>query len=242
MQDTARAEYGLKEGDVLHGDAINEAVVFSENGLKFEAEVLNGQKTGFFLDQRDNRQRIGRLAEGVDVLNAFSFSGGFSLHAAAGGARTVTDLDISEHAIASARRNFQLNQDNPRVVDCEHGGMQVDVFEWFKKPVKQTYDLIIVDPPSLARREKERHGALNAYHQLTVQAIKRLRKGGILLSCSCSAHVSKEEFFDVVRSAAKESGRSWKELETTTHPEDHPQLESFPEAAYLKGIYLSFSN
>ena len=242
IQEAASKRFGRKDGQLLYGPVPTGPVPFVENGVWFEADVLKGQKTGFFLDQRDNRLRISSLALGKQVLNAFSFSGGFSLLAAAGGASSVTDLDISRHALESAQRNWLLNKGNMRISQCRHKTVQADVFKWFKGDPDQTFDVVIVDPPSLAKKERERQGALQAYHQLALGAIQRVSRGGILLACSCSAHVGADEFFEVVRSAARESGRSWRELETSGHPEDHPQLDCFPEAAYLKGIYLSFED
>ena len=169
-----------------------------------------------------------------DVLNAFSFSGGFSLYAARGKARSVTDLDISEHALASSRRNFSLN--HRLLGGVPHHLIQADVFEWLKSQQRPRYDLVILDPPSLARREAERSGALKAYQALNAAGIRLLRPGGILLAASCSAHVSTEEFYTAVLDTARHSGRPFKELIRTGHPPDHPA--TFPEAHYLKGIYL----
>ena len=237
LEEKAR-ESGLAEGTVLHGPPLEGPVVFLEDGLRFEADVLKGQKTGFFLDQRDNRRRIGRLAEGREVLNAFSFSGGFSLHAARGGAVSVTDLDLSSHALESARRNFALNLDDPGVAACRHLSVQDDAFAWIDHKQDVSYDLIITDPPSLAKREVERARAIQAYGRLNANAIRLLRRGGILLAASCSAHVSAEEFFSSVLQAARQSGRRFEEIETTRHAPDHEA--TFPEASYLKGIYLRF--
>lgn len=212
-------------------------VVFRENGLRFEADVLRGQKTGFFLDQRENRARVGELAAGRDVLNAFSFSGGFSLYAARGGARSVTDLDLSEHALAGARRNVALNRDAiPAVARCVHHTLQADAFAWLARPPSDRYDLVVVDPPSLARRESERAGALEAYARLQAGALARLRAGGVLVAASCSAHVGEEEFFSVVRRAARDSGRGFRELWTSGPAADHPA--TFPEARYLKCVAI----
>jgi 23S rRNA (cytosine1962-C5)-methyltransferase len=177
-------------------------------------------------------------AAGKDVLNAFSFSGGFSLYAARGGARSVTDLDISPHALASSRRNFQLNQDDSRVRDCSHDPIQADCFEWLASGPRRQFDMVILDPPSLAKREHERLGAIQAYGRLASCGVARLRNGGVLMASSCSAHVSAEEFFAEVRHAAGESGRPFSEIQTTGHPPDHPA--TFPEAHYLKTIYLRF--
>ncbi len=235
IQEDAAKRWGLEEG--FRGEAGDEIVVFSENGIRFEAAVINGQKTGFFLDQRDNRARVETLAAGREVLNAFSFSGGFSLYAARGSAKSVTDLDISGHALESADRNFKLNEGDARIAAVSREIVRADAFKWMDEDAR-TYDMIIVDPPSLAKREKEREGAIRAYQRLNSRAIERLRPGGILVAASCSAHVSEVEFYDIVRSAAMRSGRSWGELWTSGHAEDHPA--GFTEAWYLKALCLEF--
>lgn len=237
LEESAK-ESGHEDGALLFGPPLDGPVVFLEEGLRFEADVLKGQKTGFFLDQRENRKRIGQLAKGRDVLNAFSFTGGFSLHAARGGAHSVTDLDLSSHALEAAARNFALNREDPCVAACRHLSVQDDAFAWIDHKRDVTYDLVITDPPSLAKREVERARAIQAYGRLNANAIRLLRRGGILLAASCSAHVSAEEFFAAVRQAARQSGRRFEELETTRHAPDHHA--SFPEAEYLKGIYLAF--
>jgi len=214
-------------------------IVFLESGLRFEADVLRGQKTGFFLDQRENRREVETLARGRRVLNAFSFSGGFSVYAARGGATAVTDLDISAHALAAAQRNFALNQNFPGVAACRHDTAQGDVFDWLAASAAK-FDLVVLDPPSLAKRATEREGALRAYEWLNALGIARLAREGILVAGSCSAHVPAEDFFEVVRRAAMKSGRKFTELKTLRHPPDHPA--SFKEAEYLKVIYLKFSS
>ncbi len=211
-------------------------VVFLESGLKFEADVVRGQKTGFFLDQRENRRWVESFARGREVLNAFSFSGGFSLYAARGGAKSVTDLDISAHALESAKRNFRLNQADPGVAACRHETLQTDVFAWLEQNAVPRFDLVILDPPSLAKREAERAGAIQAYARLAAQGVRSLRPGGLLAAASCSAHVTADEFFEAVRSAVRRSGRSFTEISTTGHPPDHPA--TFPEGRYLKCIYV----
>ncbi|MFC4452195.1 23S rRNA (cytosine(2499)-C(5))-methyltransferase [Deinococcus sonorensis] len=226
---------GLHDGQLLRGTLDTDAVVFQESGLHFEAEVRQGQKTGFFLDQRENRRRVERLSAGRRVLNAFSFSGGFSLYAARGGAREVLSLDISRHALASAERNFALNRALPQVAAARHQTVQADVFEWLQTP-QQPFGLIVLDPPSLARRESEREAAIRAYGRLASGAIRMLEPEGVLVSASCSAHVSAEEFYTVVREAARRSGRTVEELGTWQHAPDHHA--SFPEAEYLKAIFL----
>jgi len=248
------AEQGFSDGQVLLGEAVSGPVIFQEYGLKFEADVVRGQKTGFFLDQRENRRIVGSLVEklvqqgdGRRVLNAFSFSGGFSLASARAGAAEVVSVDISRHALESSERNFALNRDLPGVARCFHRPVQADVFAWLGNAggsetgpgdtgASEPFDLIVLDPPSLARREIEREGAIRAYSRLSEQALARLRPGGVLMSASCSSHVSAEEFFEAVRTVARRSGRAWKELRTTRHAPDHHA--TFSEAEYLKAIYL----
>lgn len=231
----AEGTYGRREGDVLAGVPVDGPVEFLESGIRFEAEVLRGQKTGFFLDQRENRRCVGSMASGGEILNAFSFSGGFSLHAARGGAARVVDVDISSHALASARRNMALNRHLAAVASTRHESIQADVFEWLGAD-RQLFDVVILDPPSLARREADRAGALAAYARLATLGLARVRAGGVLLAASCSAHVGAEDFFGVVRDAARRSGRRTTEMQTTAHPADHPAV--FLEAHYLKAIYL----
>lgn len=236
IQESAQKEFHLADGHLLSGEKLAGNVTFLETGIAFEADVLRGQKTGFFLDQRENRRRVETFAQGAEVLNAFSFSGGFSLYAARGGARSVTDLDISAHALESARRNFALNRPDPAVAACRHETIQADAFQWLENNSGRQFDLVILDPPSLAKREAERTGAILAYGKLAANGIKALRRGGVLVAASCSAHVSAAEFFEAVRKAARNSGHRFSELETTSHPADH--AATFKEAEYLKCIYL----
>ena len=238
IQKQALDDFGLKDGRILHGAALDGPVIFLENGLRFEADVLRGQKTGFFLDQRENRRNVEALAQGRSVLNLFSYSGGFSLYAARGGAASVCSLDISEHALAAARRNFALNQDQPAVARCRHETVQADAFVWLRQNPEQRFDLIVLDPPSLAKRESEKDDAIAAYAKLIKAGLARLNKNGILVASSCSAHVSADEFFSLARATAQKSGRRFNELRTTRHPADHPA--TFPEGEYLKCVYLGF--
>jgi 23S rRNA (cytosine1962-C5)-methyltransferase len=229
------ADLHLKEGALLEGSSITAPVVFQESGIRFYADVLKGQKTGFFLDQRDNRRQVEILSKGKNVLNLFSFSGGFSLYAARGGAREVTSVDISPHALSELKKNWELNSTQREIRKCPHMEIQADVFEWLEQN-QNLYDLIILDPPSLAKREKDREVAMKAYEKLSSQAIQRLAKGGILISASCSAHVSRDEFLLAVRTAYKKSGRRFEELAITGHAPDHPA--TLPEMDYLKAVYL----
>ena len=238
IQVAAENQFQHSDGQVLHGLPPTGPVVFLESGLRFEADVLRGQKTGFFLDQRENRREVETLARGRRVLNAFSFSGGFSVYAARGGAAAVTDLDISAHALTAAQRNFALNQNFPGVAACHHDTAQGDAFDWLADSAAK-FDLVVLDPPSLAKRATERAGALRAYERLATLGITRLAPDGILVAGSCSAHVPAEEFFEVIRRAAAKSGRKFAELKTLRHPPDHPA--TFKEGEYLKVIYLKFA-
>lgn len=228
ITETAQQDFSLQEGALFGQPA--DAVIFTENGLRFESEVVHGQKTGFFLDQRENRRRVHNLCGGADVLNAFSFSGGFSLYAAKGGARRVTDLDISGRALEAGDRNFALNHDLCAVASCARETVRADAFAWLAESPRALFDVVVVDPPSLAKREADRATAIAAYERLTVSALCRVRRGGVLVASSCSAHVSTEEFFTAVQRAAL----PWQTqpLWTSAHAPDHEV--TFPEAAYLK--------
>ncbi len=232
IQNAAAERFGLTDGRVLRGAPLDGPVLFLENGLQFEADVLRGQKTGFFLDQRENRRQTGALAAGRAVLNLFSYTGGFSLCAAAGGAASVLSLDISEHALAGARRNFSLNQDQPAVVRCRHETIHANAFDWLIAKPKAKFDMIVLDPPSLAKRESDRAEAIGAYGRLIEGALGCLARDGILVAASCSAHVSADEFFGL----ARKFGPRIEEFNSTRHAADHPA--TFPEAEYLKCIYL----
>ena len=236
IQELAKRQFGKAEGEILNGPPLGGPVAFLETGLRFEADVLHGQKTGFFLDQRENRRQVESVARGREVLNAFSFSGSFSLYAARGGARSVTALDVSAQALAGAKRNVALNAANGTVALCRHEVVKADAFVWLSRQPGRRFDLVILDPPSLAKREIERPGAIRAYGRLASSGIEHLAPGGILVACSCSAHVTAEEFFGAVRGSAVRAGRAFAELRTTRHAPDHPA--TFREAEYLKAIYL----
>lgn len=236
----AERDYGFRDGQILVGPPLDEKVVFLESGIRFEADVLRGQKTGFFLDQRENRRIVETLSKGRRVLNAFCFSGGFSLYAARGGALVVSSLDQSRNALEGVERHFELNRADEAISKCRSIVIQADAFAWFQEPPGESYDLVILDPPSLAKREADRPEALRVYGRLATSAIRRLAPGGILAAASCSAHVGAAEFFEAVREAARVEGRDFVEWKTTAHAPDHPA--KFKEGEYLKCIYLKFEN
>jgi len=238
VREKAAERFGLEDGRVLRGAPFSGAAPFLESGWRFEADVACGQKTGFFLDQRENRRSAGALAAGRQVLNLFSYTGGFSLYAAGGGAAGVCSVDISERALAGARRHFELNRRHPAVARCRHETAQADVFAWLREAPPRRFGLVVLDPPALAKRESERPQALGAYGALMAAAIGRVNKNGILIAASCSARVSAEEFFALARQVARKSGRKFEVLKTTGHAPDHPA--AFAEAEYLKCVYMRF--
>ncbi|HID54060.1 MAG TPA: class I SAM-dependent rRNA methyltransferase [Anaerolineae bacterium] len=229
--------YGRQDGQTLLGEPPAAPILFRENGLTFEADVLRGQKTGFFLDQRDNRARVEALAEGKSVLNVFAYTGGFSVYAARGGASRVTSLDISPGALAAAKRNFAHNQDDPQVAACRHKIWSGDAFAGLAEMAAQgrLFDMVILDPPSFAKKQAEVEQALGAYGRLVKLALGVLNEEGILVAASCSSRVSSDEFFRVVHQTARLARRPLREIERTGHALDHPV--TYPEGAYLKCLF-----
>ncbi|MEI2612827.1 MAG: class I SAM-dependent rRNA methyltransferase [Candidatus Promineifilaceae bacterium] len=233
MQAQAR-RLGLTDGQVVWGPPVEGPVVFRENGLLFTADVVLGHKTGFFLDQRDNRARVGEMAQGRTVLDVFAYNGGFSLYAARGGARAVTSLDVSEPALQMARYHFALNRDVREVAAAQHHLLLGDAFTTLADMALagQQFDLVNIDPPSFAKNQSEIARALNAYSRLGTLGLAVLAPGGMLVFSSCSSRVTTDQFFDLVHQTARQEGRPLRELARTGHPLDHPI--SFPEGAYLK--------
>ena len=224
---------GWQDGTVVRGELAEPEITFREHNLRFYANVLEGHKTGFFLDHRHNRKRVGELSEGQDVLDVFSYAGGFSVHALAGGAYRVVSLDISEPALAVARRNVALNfGEDPR-----HEVLAGDAFQELGNIArrKEEFGVVVVDPPSFAKREKEVRGALDAYRRVNTLAVPLVKPGGVLVAASCSARVTAEDFFATVEKVVKRSGRAYRLLEKTYHDVDHPI--GFAEGAYLKTAY-----
>ncbi|MEM7534583.1 MAG: class I SAM-dependent rRNA methyltransferase [Chloroflexota bacterium] len=232
--------HGLSDGMILHGDALDGPVIFLENGLRFEADPIVGQKTGFFLDQRDNRARVEQLVvqeQAHDVLNVFAYTGGFSLYAARGGASRVTSLDISKPALAAAERNFALNHDQPNIAHVHHEILAADAFKALSEMARsgKQFDMVIIDPPAFAKKQNEIEGALSAYARLTKLGLRVTKKGGTIVLASCSSRVDADTFFNTIREAARQSRRPMKELSRTGHALDHSI--GFPEGAYLKCLF-----
>jgi len=234
---TAEQLHGLEEGDALLGVAPAGPVMFTEHGLLFEADVLRGQKTGHFLDQRDNRAYLRTLAEGAEVLDVFASTGGFTVHAAAGGATSVTAVDLSAPTLAAAERNLALNRHLPEVAACTVRPVVADAFREMDRLRQQRarFDIVVVDPPSFAMRKTDVDRALGAYAKLTELAVGLIRPGGLLVQCSCSSRVTAEGFHATVARAAARARRPLDELRRTGHGIDHPV--GFPEGAYLKAVF-----
>ena len=228
---------GLEDGQILYGPPIVGTLTCLENGLRFEVDPIRGQKTGFFLDQRDNRARVERLARGKRVLNVFSYNGGFSLAAARGGAREVTSIDQSGPALESSQRNFALNADVPTVAAARHLTIRDDAFKAMAELVKkgEKYDLVIIDPPAFAVRRAQVKEALAAYGRLAHLGVSLLSPDGDIVLASCSSPVSPEDFRRTMCEAAARAGRPLRRIEETSHALDHPL--DFAESRYLKCLF-----
>ena len=225
-----KADLGQEDGFILGHSDDNTAL---ENGLRFYVDWLKGQKTGFFVDQRDNRSLLESYAKGRSVLNMFCYTGGFSVYAMRGGAQLVHSVDSSAKAIELTRRNVALNFPD----DTRHQAFCDDAFKYLDATDGQ-YDLIILDPPAFAKHRGALHNALKGYTRLNVKAFQRIRSGGILFTFSCSQVVTKEHFRNAVFTAAVQSGRKVRILHQLHHPADHPVNIYHPEGEYLKGLVL----
>ena len=221
------------------GDSADSFIL--ENGNKFYVNWVEGQKTGFFLDQRNNRELVRRYAKGKRVLNLFCYTGGFSIYALAGGALSVDSVDCSKRAIELANANVALNFPDAagtHNVVGTHNGICEDAMDFLRNVEPEKYDLMIVDPPAFAKHRGALDNALRAYKRLNAAAISKVAKGGLIFTFSCSQVVDKNDFALAVFSAAAMSGRRVKILHRLTQPEDHPVNIYHPEGEYLKGLVL----
>ena len=218
---------------LLAGEEPPELVEIAENGCRYLVDVRNGHKTGFYLDQRDNRADVAKYAVGRDVLNVFSYTGGFGVAALAAGAKSVTNIDISSQAIGLATRNFALNKP-PDTAEFVEG----NAFEVLRKyrDSRRTFDLIVLDPPKFADNKNRVMGALRGYKDLNLLAMKLLRPNGYLATFSCSGLVTPDLFRKVVCEAAVDSGRDFQIVRRFQQSSDHPESVFFPEGLYLKGL------
>ena len=226
-----KADLGQENGFLLGGSADDVAV---ENGLKFHIDWLRGQKTGFFVDQRDNRSLLEHYSRGRDVLNMFCYTGGFSVYAMRGGARTVHSVDSSAKAVELVNANVELNFPG----DARHKAFAEDAFRFLQQMTDGAYDLIILDPPAFAKHKDALRNALKGYTRLNLRAFEKIRPGGILFTFSCSQAVNKDQFRMAVFTAAAQSGRRVRILHQLHQPADHPINIYHPEGEYLKGLVL----
>ncbi|WP_456413994.1 class I SAM-dependent rRNA methyltransferase [Oceanithermus profundus] len=216
----------------LYGEPPPPKLTVRERGLRFVADLHRGQKTGLFLDQRENRQKVRELAAGARVLNLFAYNGGFSVYALAGGAAFARSVDVSEGALADARENARLNGLAER-----HEAVRADVFE-FLNAHEETYDLVVLDPPALAKKRAQLRSALRAYARLNALALRRVRPGGLLATASCTAQVSPTAFREALAEAARRAGVRTQIVHEAGHAPDHPLRPEFPEGRYLKFVVL----
>lgn len=221
------------EDTYLFGGESADAVAV-ENGLKFNIDWLRGQKTGFFVDQRENRSLLEKYAQGRKALNMFCYTGGFSVYALRGGAAQVDSVDSSSKAVLLTDENIKLNFG----VEPRHRSFSEDAFHFLKNTEKDAYDLIVVDPPAFAKHRGAINNALQGYKKLNLAALEKIASGGVLFTFSCSQVISKEQFRLAVFSAAAISGRSVRILHQLTQPADHPVNIYHPEGEYLKGLVL----
>ncbi len=220
------------ENEFLLGDK-NEDIII-ENGAQFKVNWVEGQKTGFFIDQRENRLLVQQLSKGKTVLNTFSYSGGFSIHALIGGATKVTSLDVSKKAIELVEENIKINKLK------NHQSVVGDVFDFLKSD-QEKYDIVILDPPAFAKNIGAKHQAIQAYKRLNTAGLKKLNPGGLLFTFSCSQVIDEEMFLKTVYSAALDSGKKIRILKKLGQPIDHPVNLYHQETKYLKGFLLYIS-
>ena len=225
-----KANLGSEDG-YIYGGVVEEIAV--ENGLKFCVDWQKGQKTGFFVDQRDNRSLLEQYSAGRSVLNMFCYTGGFSFYAMRGGAKVVHSVDSSAKAIALTNKNVELNFPG----DERHEAFAEDAFKYLDR-MGSNYDLIVLDPPAFAKHKNVLRNALQGYRKLNAIAFEKIKPGGIIFTFSCSQVVSKENFRLAVFSAAAQSGRNVRILHQLTQPADHPVNIYHPEGEYLKGLVL----
>jgi len=226
-----KAPIDHEDGYLIGSDSKNYSAV--ENGLQFKVDWLRGQKTGFFIDQRENRALLERYSQGKSVLNMFCYTGGFSVYAMRGGATLVHSVDSSAKAIELTNKNVEINFPN----DNRHEAFAEDAFKYLNAN-EQKYDIIVLDPPAFAKHREALRNALKGYKRLNARGMEKIKPGGILFTFSCSQVVTKEQFRLAVFSAAAETGRNVRILHQLSQPADHPINIYHPEGEYLKGLVL----
>ncbi|MGM0598772.1 MAG: class I SAM-dependent rRNA methyltransferase [Candidatus Rifleibacteriota bacterium] len=222
---------------LIKGKKLPQKIIFIENGLKFYTDLVNGQKTGFFLDQRDNRDLIRKLANHRTFLNICGYTGAFTVAAAAGNAKNTVTVDIARPALNEAQKNLELNgfSENINELVC------ADMYEYLQNQ-NEKYDLVVLDPPSMARNRKDSRKAQRAYRRLNTLGMKRVKKGGFLFTASCTSQVNRNEFFEAVKEAAVKSKKRFQVIKEAYHAPDHPFSLVHSEGRYLKGMLLRINN
>ncbi|MFN2146266.1 MAG: class I SAM-dependent methyltransferase, partial [Anaerolineales bacterium] len=225
-----------KQVTQIWGETVGQPVSFLENGLKFSADLIEGQKSGFFLDQRNNRRLIGQLCRDRSVLNAFGYTGGFSIYAGKGGAREVITLDVAAPALEAAASHWTMNQLPPE----QHQTVAGDAFEYLEIASKQNqrWDVVILDPPSFAPSEASVPAAVKAYTRLISLGAQVTASGGILAAASCSSHIHREHFLEIITEAISQARRKATVIGIHGQPADHPSPLAMPELDYLKFVLL----
>jgi len=229
--EASHSKHGEMQNGLLYGQQTDDIVL--ENGLQFHVNWASGQKTGFFLDQRDNRALLGHYAKDKTVLNTFAYTGGFSVYALMNQAKLVDSVDVSKNAIDLLNRNMALN--NSAAANYE--SFAEDTFQFFKSQEKQ-YDIVILDPPAFAKNIGARHNALMGYKRLNIEGLKKVKPGGMLFTFSCSQVVDSAHFNQIIYSAGIESNRKIKIIHRLSQGADHPVNLFHPEGEYLKGLVL----
>lgn len=217
----------------LKGDEPKSPTIIKENGLLFAVDIVQGQKTGFFLDQRDNREYVRSIAKDKSVMNLFSYTGGFSMYAGAGGASEVLSVDLAKPALKMAEESWELNK-FPKEA---HQTKAADVFD-FMESDQRVWDIVIVDPPSMAHSEKQREAAITKYIDVFSKAAKKVQKGGHLVLSSCSSHVSFDDFFSIITESLSLASRRGLILRVSGQGADHPFPHILPEMRYLKFVHI----
>lgn len=223
----------VREG-LISGKMPEEGLVIVENGIKYQIDIAGGQKTGFYIDQSDNRQKVSELAKGKEVLNCFCYTGGFTLNALAGGAKSVLSVDSSAPALEQLKKNICLNSLESERSEIIEG----DVFKLLRlfRDQARSFDVIVLDPPKFAPTVSQAEKASRAYKDINLLAIKLLRPGGVLVTFSCSGGINRDLFQKIVAGAALDAGADLRIMEQLSQSADHPVLMSFPESFYLKGL------
>ncbi len=230
---------GLNQQKGFLSKSFETKIILRENGLQFEVDLETGQKTGYFLDQQDNRRAIRNVVKGADVLGAFCYTGSFEIHAGHYGARSVLGLDISENAIAQASRNSALNHLGEKVIFETQNAFDV-LKKWSKESKK--FDVVMLDPPAFTKSRNNINKAITGYKEINLRGMKLLHSGGFLVTSSCTNLVSPEAFLDVIRSSARDAGKKIKQVTFNTQSPDHPVVWGLENTNYLKFLIVEVTD